>query len=294
MNFSEKLKHLRKQFQFSQEQLAEKIGVSRQAITKWETDGGLPDIENLMAIAALFSVSMDELLSAEKTVRSSKDYSYESVTELDIRGAHRFDLHSCGANSVTVGVTDSEKLRVRLASNVLKNLASDFKVQLDEHKNRMDVDIRRVGGSSENDAKAALSVLLQFPAALCEEAELSVAAETLILDRLSFPLELDGKVSRVSLTGVSGAVSLNSGMDMLITCDGLPSRLEVSQISAASTLHIPEGETFFTKIKGKSNQIIYTRNGKPAEAFDAAEASKCVELAGMNAELIIDIAGGVQ
>jgi hypothetical protein len=247
-----------------------------------------------MAIAALFSVSIDELLSAEKVARSSKDYSYESVTELDIRGARNFDIHSCGANSVTVGVTDGEKLRVRLASNVLKNLESDFKVQIDEHQNRMDVDIRRVGGTSESDAKAALSVLLQLPASLCEETELSVAAETLTLDGLSFPFDLDGKVSSVTLTGVSGKISLNSGTDMIIECDGLPSGLEVSQISATTTLRIPEGEAFFTKIKGKSNKIIYTRNGNPAEAFDTAEASKCVELAGMNAELVIDVAGGVR
>ena len=53
MNFSEKLKSKRKEFKMSQEQLAEKIGVSRQAITKWETDDGLPDIENILSIASL-------------------------------------------------------------------------------------------------------------------------------------------------------------------------------------------------------------------------------------------------
>ena len=50
----------------SQEQLAEKLGVSRQAVTKWETDTGIPDIENIMAISALFDISIDELFSNEK------------------------------------------------------------------------------------------------------------------------------------------------------------------------------------------------------------------------------------
>lgn len=49
MTFAEKLKSIRKQAGMSQEQLAEKLGVSRQAVTKWETDSGIPDIENMMA-----------------------------------------------------------------------------------------------------------------------------------------------------------------------------------------------------------------------------------------------------
>ena len=46
----------------SQEQLAEKLCVSRQAITKWESDKGIPDIENLQNISKLFGVSIDSLL----------------------------------------------------------------------------------------------------------------------------------------------------------------------------------------------------------------------------------------
>ena len=53
MNFAEKLKTLRKQKNISQEQLAEKIHVSRQAITKWENGNGIPDIENLLAISSI-------------------------------------------------------------------------------------------------------------------------------------------------------------------------------------------------------------------------------------------------
>jgi transcriptional regulator with XRE-family HTH domain len=45
MAFAEKLKIIRKQAGMSQEQLAEKLGVSRQAVTKWETDAGIPDIQ---------------------------------------------------------------------------------------------------------------------------------------------------------------------------------------------------------------------------------------------------------
>ena len=77
MTFAEKLKSIRKQAGMSQEQLAEKLGVSRQAVTKWETDAGIPDIENIMAISALFDISIDELLSSEKGAKKPTDYLYE-------------------------------------------------------------------------------------------------------------------------------------------------------------------------------------------------------------------------
>ena len=61
MTFAEKLKSIRKQAGMSQEQLAEKLSVSRQAVTKWETDAGIPDIENIMAISALFDISIEKI-----------------------------------------------------------------------------------------------------------------------------------------------------------------------------------------------------------------------------------------
>ena len=70
MTFGEKLKVIRRQAGMSQEKLAEKLGVSRQAITKWETNAGIPDIENIMAVSTLFHVSIDELLSNEKNIGS--------------------------------------------------------------------------------------------------------------------------------------------------------------------------------------------------------------------------------
>lgn len=66
MTFSEKLKEARKNAGLSQEQLAEKLCVSRQAVTKWETGRGLPDVENIKAISLLLNVSIDYLLSDEE------------------------------------------------------------------------------------------------------------------------------------------------------------------------------------------------------------------------------------
>ena len=62
MMFSEKLKELRKKKGLTQEDLASELNVSRQAITKWESGDGAPDIDNLKNIALFFHVSVDYLI----------------------------------------------------------------------------------------------------------------------------------------------------------------------------------------------------------------------------------------
>lgn len=68
MTLGEKIKDLRKSTNITQEELAEKIGVSRQAVTKWESDAGMPDVENLKNIATLFNITVDELLDYKKEI----------------------------------------------------------------------------------------------------------------------------------------------------------------------------------------------------------------------------------
>lgn len=65
--FAEKLKRARKNAGLTQEQLAEKLLVSRQAITKWESEKGLPDIENLKLLSQVLCISMDDFLSGEES-----------------------------------------------------------------------------------------------------------------------------------------------------------------------------------------------------------------------------------
>lgn len=69
MSLGEKIKAMRQQSSLSQEQLAEKLHVSRQAITKWETGKGIPDIANLIAISDEFDLSLDELIKDDIAVK---------------------------------------------------------------------------------------------------------------------------------------------------------------------------------------------------------------------------------
>ncbi len=62
---SENLYHLRRLHKLSQEQVADRLGVSRQAVAKWEMGETAPDIHNCVALARLYDVSVDELVSFE-------------------------------------------------------------------------------------------------------------------------------------------------------------------------------------------------------------------------------------
>lgn len=68
MNIAEKIKAVRNRAGMTQQELADAIHVSRSAVAKWESDKGLPDIENLKAIATLFGMTLDELAGVGETV----------------------------------------------------------------------------------------------------------------------------------------------------------------------------------------------------------------------------------
>ena len=231
--FSEKLKSLRKQYNLTQEQLAERLGVSRQAITKWETDGGLPDIENLMEIAALFSFTLDDLLSDNKTL-TKKSYTYESVTEYDVSAKTHFDIHTGSANAIIIRSSDKEKLCVRLSSNKISNISKDLKVKIDENRNKLDVELKRMGGTSEAEIKASLVIEITLPKTFIEE------------------IELECNAGKINLYGIESKIQLDCNSDTLITCDSLPTSLELNQIGKTSTLIIPQNADYRIKVIGKT------------------------------------------
>lgn len=72
MEFNEKLQELRKRKGLTQEELAEILFVSRTAVSKWESGRGMPSIDSLKAIAGLFSVTIDELLSSGEVLTLSE------------------------------------------------------------------------------------------------------------------------------------------------------------------------------------------------------------------------------
>lgn len=73
MEFYEKLQELRRQKGLTQEELAQQLFVSRTAVSRWESGRGYPNIESLKAMAKLFSVTVDELLSGEELLSAAEE-----------------------------------------------------------------------------------------------------------------------------------------------------------------------------------------------------------------------------
>lgn len=79
MEFNEKLQYFRKKSNLTQEELAEKLFVSRTAISKWESGRGMPSISSLKAISEVFNVSIDELLSSEEIIEVAEKENKENM-----------------------------------------------------------------------------------------------------------------------------------------------------------------------------------------------------------------------
>ncbi len=95
MNFNERLQALRKSKGMSQEELAERVGVSRQAVSKWETGETTPEVSKIIALAELFGVTTDALLigdekktdpSAGAAKPDGGTYRYREVSSNDMGG----------------------------------------------------------------------------------------------------------------------------------------------------------------------------------------------------------------
>lgn len=68
MNIGKRIQEIRQQQNITQEQLANDLAISRQAVSKWESDKAIPDIENLMYISNLYDISLDELIKGDEKV----------------------------------------------------------------------------------------------------------------------------------------------------------------------------------------------------------------------------------
>lgn len=84
MVFGEKIKHERKKMGWSQEELADKLFVSRQSVSKWENGQNYPSIETIIKASDLFGVSIDELLRSDeeltkKVIEDSRKLAYPKL-----------------------------------------------------------------------------------------------------------------------------------------------------------------------------------------------------------------------
>jgi len=86
MAFHENLVHLRKKANLSQEQLAESLNVTRQAISKWESGLSTPDVDKLLQLSDIFQVPLDQLLKTLKPIQKEEKAGHDLYTILTFAG----------------------------------------------------------------------------------------------------------------------------------------------------------------------------------------------------------------
>ena len=262
MIFAEKLKTLRKQKNISQEQLAEIIHVSRQAITKWESGNGIPDIENLIAISSLFNESLDSLLSEEKSLISKHEFLYESRTEYDLDSPKNIDLKIGIAHEVIIEKTNDEKIQVIAASNKLSFLAQQVKVKIVEDKRRMDVIVNHASDLSDIAALENLFILVRIPVKFVADVELSGEFENFkVRDIIFDDIEFDGKAKNVFVVNSTGHLELNTNSNLNIEVNGLHGKIDLNHFHAVSKVKFAEGQNYYLKNAGRFTRFV-DANGK--------------------------------
>lgn len=134
MNFAEKLSNLRIQNGYSQEGLAEKLYVSRQAVSKWEVGTTLPETDKLIAISEFFNVSIDYLL--KENVKLNYDESLERLVIKFLKAAWEMDEISQKLVCIMKdGVIDK---RERDQMVCISEALEEISVIIEEVKQRMD------------------------------------------------------------------------------------------------------------------------------------------------------------
>ena len=120
IEIANKLVKLRKQNGLSQEELADKLGLSRQAVSKWERAEASPDTDNLICLAKLYNISLDELLSTEDDVdtivkeqvkKDNKEEVKEDKTaiHIDDEGLHAIDEDGSEVTITKKGIHITDK-----------------------------------------------------------------------------------------------------------------------------------------------------------------------------------------
>lgn len=285
---SMRIRELRKQAKLSQEMMAEKIGVSRQAITKWETGLGVPDIENLVAIADLFKLSLDELMGRDIEHETlAKDYLYESVTEYDIDGKKDFDISFMGANKLKLYAYEGEKVKVILLSDTISDIQNELKTKIDDIKWKIDIDIKRVGNLSETVAKNELTIKILIPQLYMGEVDLNGNTNILELKNLELDnIEFSGKSKEITLENIKSHIEIDTNEDAKLYVKNVEGALDINQLSATSKLYIASTDEFGFVTKGVLNKVLCKQD--MLNIKEASEEPKLViELNGIKSELSI-------
>ena len=274
MTLGETIKYYLSQLNMSQTELGDKIGVSRQAVTKWETDTGIPDINNIQSLAKVFHISIDTLLSHHI------DTPYVSKIEYDLDTPKDFDINLGTLGDVSIEGYEGEKLLIQLSSSSYSDLQKDFKIKFDDNKEKLDIDLMTKEYVTKIQRREVnLSIML--PVHYIHELECNVLPSSMSMSHVTADsIELDIKTSTLDLKDIHGHIEIDCNIDMIINIDTIDGKLDLNAVRCSSQLNITSPSHFKTVSKGIKTKIIYEKD------IDE-ESDNQIELNGIMSELMI-------
>lgn len=276
MTLGQTIKYYRTKFNLSQSELGDQIGVSRQAVTKWETDTGIPDINNIQSLAKLFQISIDTLLSSDHHAQSL----YESRIEYDIDMLKDFDMNLGTLGEVTIEGYEGEKLIIQLSSFTYQDLQKDFKIKFGDNKERLDIDLMTKDHVTKIQRRD-INMHMMLPSQYLHKIECNVLPSSMSLSHIiSDSIELDIKTSSLDLLDIHGHIEIDCNIDMLIKIDTIDGKLDLNAVRSASQLIITSPCLFNILTKGIKTKIIY-------EGDIDEDSDNQIELNGIMSELTI-------
>ncbi len=147
-----RLYELRKKNNLSQEELAEKLGVSRQAVSKWERSEASPDTDNLIALAKIYGLSLDELIYGEKEDKENEEEAKEKSEESSFTENSQNDeetyIHiddgedrvKIGHNGIVVEEKNGNTVKININGKIMEKVLKKIEDKIDDTENDDDDD----------------------------------------------------------------------------------------------------------------------------------------------------------
>ncbi|MCL2254653.1 MAG: helix-turn-helix domain-containing protein [Lachnospiraceae bacterium] len=133
IEIANRLVNLRKSYNYSQEALAEKLGISRQAVSKWERAEASPDTDNLILLARLYGISLDELLKTDDEIpRSDKETAYDNTSYEKDDDKKRAEYVNVSLKGIHVIDKDGSEVRVGWSGIHVDDRKTNEKVNIDK------------------------------------------------------------------------------------------------------------------------------------------------------------------
>ena len=125
MNLGNNLFQARKKAGLSQETVAEKLGVSRQTISKWETDETIPDIYQSKKMAKLYNLSLDELIEFDVDLKEIE----QTIENTNEEKESKIDLTSAWGKKYPVLVTYQNKVNISKYALEIRNMLNSLNIE---------------------------------------------------------------------------------------------------------------------------------------------------------------------